>query len=412
MLSARGTSTAQRDIRYWRRGVVSREARLPAAARLRPVAVHTTICEVLPVSRRRARENAETRKGFHVVMQSPVFEPTAATPAPPIRLSVVMPMYNAAATIGRCLVPLLRMREAGEVHEIIVVDDASTDGSTDRICALPVRLLRNAVQGGPGAARNLAAPAATGTHLWFVDSDVVVADDAARVILSEFRREPVAALMGSYDDAPDATNFLSQYKNLIHRYYHQRGRKEASTFWAGCGVVDREVFLRLGGFDAARYRYPSIEDIELGYRIRDAGERVRLVHDLQGKHLKEWRLRNLLHTEIFRRALPWTRLMLRRGGITDDLNVGRGERARAALAGVFALLLAATALGFVPVWAAASAGAGAAVANLSLLRFFLRHRGLWFAAGAAAFHQVYYLYASASFAWAAVEYRLSPGRRG
>jgi GT2 family glycosyltransferase len=319
-------------------------------------------------------------------------------------------MHNAAATIERCLAPLLRMCESREVLEVIVVDDASTDGSADLLVALPVRLVRNPVQAGPGAARNRGAPAAAGTHLWFVDADVVVADDAARVILRELRQEPVAALMGSYDDAPGAGNFLSQYKNLVHRYYHQRGQREASTFWAGCGVVRRDVFLRVGGFDAERYRYPSIEDIDLGYRIRDAGERIRLVHDLEGKHLKEWRLGNLLYTEIFRRALPWTRLMLLRGSITDDLNVGRSERVRAALAGVFALLLAATAAGLAPAWAAASAGAAAAVANRSLLGFFRRHRGPWFAAAAATFHQVYYLYASASFVWAALEHRLSAGR--
>lgn len=331
----------------------------------------------------------------------------------PILLSVVMPMYNAAATLERCLAPLIRMRDVGEVHEIVVVDDGSTDASVARIAALPgVRLLRNAVQAGPSAARNLAAPDACGTHLWFVDSDVVVAEDAARVILRELRREPVAALMGSYDDAPAATNFLSQYKNLVHRYYHQRGRRDASTFWAGCGVVERSIFLRLGGFDAARYRHPSIEDIELGYRIRDADGCILLVHDLHGKHLKEWRLPNLLHTEIFRRALPWTRLLLSRGRITDDLNVGRGERVRAALAGVFAMLVAAAAGHLLPAWAAIAAGAGIAVANASLIAFFRRQRGLWFALAALAFHQVYYLYSAASFAWGSLQYRLLAARGG
>jgi len=322
-----------------------------------------------------------------------------------------MPMYNAATTIERCLSPLIRMRDIGEVREIIVVDDGSTDASAARVAALPgVRLLRNPVRGGPGAARNLAAAEATGTHLWFVDSDVVVAANATRVILRELRREAVAALFGSYDDAPAAMNFLSQYKNLVHRYYHQRARREASTFWTGCGVVNRVVFLRLGGFDAAHYPHPSIEDIELGYRIRDAGGRILLVHDLHGTHLKEWRLRDLMRTEIFRRALPWARLMLQRGSVTDDLNVGRGERARAALAAVFTMLLAAAAGGLLPFWSAVAAGAGVAVANASLLAYFARHRGAWFAAAALAFHQVYYLYSTASFVWVAFEYRLSVAR--
>lgn len=322
-----------------------------------------------------------------------------------------MPMYNAVATVERCLAPLIQMRDVGEVHEIIVVDDVSFDESAARVALLPdIRLLRNPLQAGPAAARNLAAPVAAGTHLWFVDSDVVVADDAARVILRELQHEAVAALMGSYDDAPAAPNFLSQYKNLVHRYYHQRARREASTFWAGCGVVDRATFLRLGGFDAARYRYPSIEDIELGYRIRDSGGRIRLVHDLQGKHLKEWRLRNLVHTEVLRRALPWARLMLHRGRVTDDLNVGRGERWRAALAGTFATLAAGAAVGLAPGWLALAAGGVIVIANASLLGFFARHRGRRFAGAALAFHQVYYLYSAGTFVFATLEHRRRKAR--
>ena len=327
------------------------------------------------------------------------------------RLSVVMPMYNAAPTIERCLAPLLRMLAAGEVHEIIVVDDCSTDSSPALVAAhASVRLLRTPAQGGPGAARNLAATVASGSHLWFVDSDVIAADDAARVILRELQREPVAALMGSYDDAPAAANFLSQYKTLVHRYYHQRARREASTFWAGCGVVERATFLRVGGFDAVRYRYPSIEDIELGYRIRDAGGRILLVHDLHGKHLKEWRVRNLVHTEIFRRALPWTRLMLERGNVTDDLNVGRGERVRAALAGVFALVVVAAVVGLLPGWTALAGGVAVGLANAALVRFFADRRGHWFALRALLYHQFYYLYSAASFAWGTLEHRLSSRR--
>ena len=78
------------------------------------------------------------------------------------------------------------------------------------------------------------------------------------------------------------------------------------------------MFVNLGGFDAGRYRYPSIEDIELGYRIIGSGRRIVLREDLQGKHLKEWRLKNLLHTDIFRRAIPWSRLMLERKQLADE----------------------------------------------------------------------------------------------
>ena len=330
-----------------------------------------------------------------------------------ITLSVIVPMYNAAPLVERCLVPLLAMRARGEIAEIIVVNDCSTDRSADVVAGVPgVRLERTPAQGGPGAARNLAAGIATGSHLWFVDSDVIVADNAARVITGAFAASGAGAVFGCYDDAPAATNFLSQYKNLVHRYYHTRASEEASTFWAGCGAVERALFISLGGFDAVRYRYPSIEDIELGYRIIAAGRKIMLKHELEGKHLKEWRLVNLLHTEIFRRAIPWSQLMIERKHITSDLNVGPGERVRAVLSTCILLSTLAWAFRLTSWWLPAGVLAIAVAANAELAGFFLARRGLWFAARAFAYHQIYYLYSAASFAFVSVRHLLATGKGG
>lgn len=314
-------------------------------------------------------------------------------------VSVVMPLYNAQATIEACLAPLLSMLARSEIDEVIVVDDGSTDHSVALVSAHPqLHLVRSPSRGGPGAARNIGARQARGEYLWFVDSDVVLADDAARVLAALLQSERPQAALGSYDDAPGASNFLSQYKNLVHAYYHHRGRRAASTFWSGCGAIDREWFLRLGGFDAARYPHPSIEDIELGYRVIAAGGAIVLEPSLQGKHLKHWRLGNLLHTEIFRRAIPWSALMFERRQLTDDLNTGKGERARALLALALMAAILVWAAGWAPWPVPATMLAGGLFANRELLGFFAARRGWLFAAGAFAYHQLYYLYSSASFA--------------
>ena len=314
-------------------------------------------------------------------------------------VSVIIPMYNAEKMIERCLAPLLSMLGDGEIVEIIVVDDGSTDGSAAIVRAhASLQLLAMEVQGGPGAARNRAAQIARGEYLWFVDSDVIVADDAARVLRETLSRTRPAAVIGLYDDRPGVTNFLSQYKNLVHHYYHYRGRDQSSTFWAGCGAVQRSLFLQLGGFDASRYRYPSIEDIELGYRIADAGGVIVLERRLQAKHLKEWRFVNLVHTEVFRRALPWSRLMLERKDFTDDLNVGKSERLRAALTGAVLLSGVAWAAEWVSGWMLVVLIATLIAANAGFIAFFARTRGPLFAVRAFLFHQLYYLYSSATFA--------------
>ena len=167
----------------------------------------------------------------------------------------------------------------------------------------------------------------------------------------------------------------------------------------------KEAFLSAGGFDVVRYSRPSIEDIELGYRLRAAGGRILLLPALRGTHLKVWRLLNLLHTEVFCRAIPWSRLMLSQTGMVDDLNVGTAERLRAVMAALFFAGIVASFLPGVPGWIALVMFGAIALANGSLLRLFYRRKGLLFAVGGLLFHQVYYLYSSVAFAWCWLEFQ-------
>jgi len=325
--------------------------------------------------------------------------------APP-RISVIMPVYNGVEFIRRSLPPLVAMVSRGEVLEVIVVDDSSTDATPQLAVQLGARVIPSGGRLGPGAARNMAVREARGNVVWFVDADVIVHDDAVRFINEGFAQPGVVAVFGSYDDRPPAQNFLSQYKNLVHHFYHHRGRRVASTFWSGCGVVIRAAFLAVGGFDVERYRRPSIEDIELGYRLRHAGGSILLIPEFQGTHLKVWRLLNLLHTEIFCRAIPWSRLLVEQPDMTDDLNVSSMERVRAVVAGLFLLLLPCALTGFVPWWSVLAGLPVITLANWQLAALFLRRKGVLFALAGLLFHQLYYLYSGAAFAYSWLEAKL------
>ncbi|MEP7205987.1 MAG: glycosyltransferase [Casimicrobiaceae bacterium] len=341
---------------------------------------------------------------------APIEVEAEADEASATSISVIMPVWNGADMLDRSLPPLALMHARGEVVEIIVVDDGSTDDSVGRATTHGARVLPSGGRLGPGGARNVAAPLARGNVLWFVDADVVVHDDAARILAGSLHDRDTAAVFGCYDDRPAGSNFLSQYKNLVHHYYHHRAGGAADTFWAGCGAVRKAAFLAAGGFDAARYPFPSIEDIELGYRLRERGHRIRLDPALQGTHLKVWRFANLLHTDVVRRALPWSRLILDRGALPDALNVGTTERCKAALAILLAASIVLAVVRLVPFWLPLLPGALAIAASAPLFGLFRRAHSTAFALAALAFHQLYYLYSAAAFAACWVEHKIARWR--
>jgi glycosyltransferase involved in cell wall biosynthesis len=321
-----------------------------------------------------------------------------------------MPAHNAAHYMEKSLPPLMEMLERGAVTEVIVVDDCSTGPSTTELARQQgARTIRTARNSGPSAARNLAAKEAVGDILWFVDADVIANKDGPERIRRALADPTIVAVFGSYDDAPPAPGFAAQYKNLTHHYYHQRARREASTFWAGCGAVRRLLFLDLDGFDVERYQRPSIEDIELAYRIRAGGGRIMLDPEFHGTHLKTWTIPEVIRVDLFRRAIPWARLMMGRKELTNDLNVSAGERLRAVVAGVFLLSLPLPLLGTSLWWAPAFATAAVLAANRSFFAFMSKRRGVLFAIKSLLFHQVYYVYSAIAFAFCLLEHHLRIG---
>ncbi len=190
---------------------------------------------------------------------------------------------------------------------------------------------------------------------------------------------------------------------------HQQSRRDASTFWAGCGAIRRDVFHRCGGFDES-FRCPSIEDIDLGLRLNRMGYRVWSCPDVQATHLKRWTFISLIHTDILRRAVPWTRLILRSGSLPDDLNTRRSSRWSAVAGWMLAIILLVSPwlpwamLGLFPAMVILL------VCNARLLRFFYRREGIRFAAAAAGLHFLYYLYSSLTFTLIAIEHVINPPR--
>ena len=316
------------------------------------------------------------------------------------RLSVIIPVWNGEGVLARCLDALINSDY--EAFEILVVDDGSTDATTRIAKKYSVQYIRVTERMGPANARNVGARNATGDILVFVDADVVLPSNRLQMIADNFVHKPeIAAVFGSYDDAPDCLAFFSQYKNLMHHFIHQSSRESASTFWAGCGAIRKTVFQQFGGFDALRYKEPTIEDVALGMEITSAGHSILLDKRLTAKHLKRWTFLSLVRTDIFHRAVPWTRLILNTRNLPSDLNFDK--RSRASLILVGALAASTTFLFFSPMlpWRHVQVPlASIALVCACLLLFINRHfynfllkkRGWWFAARAILAHWFYFCY--------------------
>jgi len=312
-------------------------------------------------------------------------------------LSVIVPVYQGETILPKSLAALAASDYRRDRWELIVVDDASTDGTAEIAAKWADRVVRLAGRPhGPGFARNRGVEASRGAWVVFIDADVVVHADTLRRFVMVMEDDPgIDAVFGSYDDAPPAPDFLSQYRNLLHRYVHLEGAGKADTFWAGCGAVSRSAFLAAGGFNERRYIRPQIEDIELGYRLLDNGGRIVLSPVIQGAHHKRWRFWGSVRTDLFDRGIPWVRLLLERGGLgrRANLNLKHGERIKTAFVGLAFVLL-----GVAILWRRPEPAFGGAIlllavvlSNLPLVVWFARRRGPLFALAVVPLNVWYYV---------------------
>lgn len=135
-----------------------------------------------------------------------------------MKYSVIIPIYNAAATIGRCLDSLLR--QPHDAVEILVVNDGSSDESGE-ICRRYARdhaCIRyfEKENGGVSSARNLGLEKAAGEYILFVDSDDYVAADYFAVINQVITRQDPDIMLfglgcfGARDDVWQTGNFFAE----------------------------------------------------------------------------------------------------------------------------------------------------------------------------------------------------------
>jgi glycosyltransferase involved in cell wall biosynthesis len=225
-----------------------------------------------------------------------------------ICVSVIIPAYNASATIGQALEALSK-QNSFQPFEVIVVDDGSRDKTGDIVrsfASVRYVLQENA---GPASARNHGARLAQGEFLAFTDSDCVPHEDWISQLMAGFAQNQVGVVAGSYGIAnPQSALARCVYTEILWR--HQNLMPDfPNAFGSYNFCVKKNVFDSVAGFNTV-YRTASGEDNDLSYKITGSGwriyfERKALVDHYHPasvvKYLKEqfrhgfWRVKIYLH---------------------------------------------------------------------------------------------------------------------
>jgi GT2 family glycosyltransferase len=291
-------------------------------------------------------------------------------------LCVVVPATDEAPHLDRCLTSIAAAADGPD--QVVVIDQP-------RLSVVDAR--------NEGAAR-------TGADvLVFIDSDVLVHNDAFTRIRAAFARDPgLSAVVGAYDESPAAGGAISGFRNLLHHAVGTSAPGPLTTFWTGLGAVRSEAFASAGGFDD-ELRWPRdsgdprdfMADVAFGVRLAEAGHRIELDPRIQGTHLKRWTLSQMVYTDFLLRGVPWVRLLLRRRDAPVHLNLGWRHRI-SALVSLFGTI---SILRRRPRPAAAMAAA-LVILNRPFYALLLRRRGPAQATAGIAAHMLHHLTSLAS----------------
>ncbi len=169
-------------------------------------------------------------------------------------ISVVIPLYNGEKTITRTLNSVKNQTALDAICEIIVVDDGSTDKSTEIVQkyhvknpTLPIRLLQKA-NGGVSTARNAGMTAATGEWIALLDADDEWFPEKTERQIEQIQMEPNIDFIGG-DFSDQGVSILGRKITALHRATVKevciKMFPQASTV-----IFRRKIFLEIGGFNA------------------------------------------------------------------------------------------------------------------------------------------------------------------
>jgi GT2 family glycosyltransferase len=306
-------------------------------------------------------------------------------------ISIVIPNRNGAATLEPCLRAALASRHPR--FEVVVVDDASGDGSAEIARRFPCKLVQLDRHRGVSRARNAGAAASAGRLLFFIDADCLLPPDALAIADAAYGARRDLVLGGTYTPEPHDRDFFSRFQSIsIH---HAETKTVPPDYVAAHAMVlDAELFRRSGGFVEGPFLgvAASVEDVELSHRLRRDGCELAMAPGLEVRHVFRFSLRRSLRNAV-KKSRIWTRYSLSHGDVLADSGAASIElKANVVVAAALAAL-AVAAISLQAAWplaAAIPALAANLVASRKLVAAWARTGGLRFSALATLYYVTLY----------------------
>ncbi|UCD35747.1 MAG: glycosyltransferase, partial [Nitrospiraceae bacterium] len=193
-------------------------------------------------------------------------------------ISVVIPNYNMAATIGRCLEAAFASMYGN--FEVVVVDDHSDDNSVEVITSYPCRLIRLEGRAGTSRARNTGALNSRGDIIFFIDADCLLQKDTLSIVnRSAALAGPGVVIGGTYSPMPPDRDFFSRFQSAFVYYSETKKPDSPDYIAAHAMIIDAETFRRSRGFPEEFL--PILEDVEFTHRLKRNGCRLLMNPDIQ-----------------------------------------------------------------------------------------------------------------------------------
>ena len=223
-------------------------------------------------------------------------------------VSIIIPTFNGAARIGKCLEALLPQTVPINA-EILVVDDGSTDGTGVVVSRYSGVRLISQVNAGPAAARNRGALEAKGTIILFTDDDCVPSSDWLAAMTTPFQDPGVVGVKGAYRTRQQSLVARFVQADYEDRYRLMANLPEIDFIDTYAAAFRRERFLEMNGYDTS-FPVACAEDIELSYRMSERGWKMKFVPTAIVYHTHPDTLRKYLQKKY--KFAFWRMLALRK----------------------------------------------------------------------------------------------------